>query len=165
MLGDGARELRRRAVFRFRGRELQSIQALSSLTAFFGHFPMRKIILALAVLYPAVAFAQTAAPAPTNPPTVGGKPLVQVGPKKAAAGKKEAPAKPLSPAQKLQACQDIDDETKERLNCYDSVYLPQPPKPKATPAKTVSDCKFVKEEDERLACYNGFIDKLPKLPR
>ena len=23
----------------------------------------------------------------------------------------------------------------------------------------------VKEEDERLTCYNGFVDKLPKLPR
>ena len=68
---------------------------------------MKKIILALAVLYPAAVLAQTPAPAPT----IGGKPLVQVGSKKGAA-KKDAPAKPLSPAQKLQACQDIDDGTK-----------------------------------------------------
>jgi len=121
---------------------------------------MKKIILALAVLYPAAAFAQTSAPAPT----VGGKPLVQVGSKKGAAGKKEAPAKPLSPAQKLQACQDIDDGTKERLNCYDAVYTPQP-KAKAAAAKTVSDCRHVKEEDERLTCFNGFADKIPNLPR
>ena len=121
---------------------------------------MRKIILALAVLYPAAAFAQTTAPA--NPPTVGGKPLVQVGSQKA--GKKEAPAKPLSPAQKLQACQDIDDGTKERLNCYDAVYTPQP-KAKAAAAKSVSECRYVKEEDERLTCFNGFADKIPKLPR
>jgi hypothetical protein len=123
---------------------------------------MRKIILALAVLYPAATFAQTSAPA--EPPTVGGKPLVQVGSKKAAAGKKEAPAKPPSAAQKLQACQDIDDGTKERLNCYDAVYTPQP-KAKAAAAKSVSDCRYVKEEDERLTCFNGFADKLPKLPR
>jgi hypothetical protein len=70
----------------------------------------------------------------------------------------------LSPAQKLQACQDIDDATKERLNCYDAVYKPQP-KPKAPAAKAVSDCRFLKEEDERLTCYNGFADKIPKLPR
>src|SRR5215470_15675751 len=102
---------------------------------------MRKIILALAVLYPATAFAQTTAtPAsPGAPPTVGGKPLVQVGSKKAAAGKKEAPQ---SVAQKLQACQDIDDATKERLNCYDAIYAPQP-KAKAPAAKGVNDCRFV----------------------
>ena len=125
----------------------------------FRTFNMRKIIVTLAVLYPAAALAQGAAPA--DPPTVGGKPLVVVGSKKAA--KKQA-EKPLSPAQKLQACQDIDDATKERLTCYDAVYKPQP-KPKAPAAKAVSDCRFVKEEDERLTCFNGFVDKLPKLPR
>lgn len=126
---------------------------------------MRKMILTLTLLYPAAAFAQgTAAPAvPANPPTVGDKPLVQVGSKKSAAGKKEA-AKPQSVAQKLQACQDIDDATKERLNCYDTIYAPQP-KPKAPAAKGVNDCRFQKEEDERLTCYNGFADKIPKLPR
>jgi hypothetical protein len=119
---------------------------------------MRKIILTLAILYPAAALAQGTAPA--NPPTIGGKPLVVVG-KKTEAGKKE---KPLSVAQKLQVCQDIDDATKERLNCYDAIYAPQP-KPKAQVAKGVNDCRFLKEEDERLTCYNGFADKIPKLPR
>jgi len=125
---------------------------------------MRKIILALAVLYPAAAFAQTTTtPAsPGAPPTVGGKPLVQVGSKKSA-GKKEAAA-PQSVAQKLQACQDIDDATKERLNCYDAIYSPQP-KPKAAAAKSVTECRFHKEEDERLTCYNGFAEKIPQLPR
>ena len=127
---------------------------------------MRKMILALAVLYPAAAFAQTTTTpdSPGAPPTIGGKPLVQVGSKKSAAGKKEAAAKPQSVAQKLQACQDIDDATKERLNCYDGIYAPQP-KAKAPAAKGVNDCRFVKEEDERLTCYNGFANKIPKLPR
>ncbi len=134
---------------------------------------MRKMILALAILYPAATFAQgpttPAAPAnPAPPPTVGGKPLVQVGPKKPAAEKKSAkptaPGKPQSIAQKLQACQDIDDATKERLSCYDGVFAPQP-KPKPAAAKGVNDCRFLKEEDERLTCYNGFADKIPKLPR
>ena len=126
---------------------------------------MRKIILTLAILYPAAALAQgTSAPAdPANPPTIGGKPLVVVGPKKTAAAKKEK-EKPLSPAQKLQACQDIEDGTKGRLDCYDEVIKPAP-KPKAAAAKTVMDCKFTKEEDERLACYNGFVDSMPKLPK
>ena len=122
-------------------------------------FRHEKIVLTLAILYPAAALAQGTAPA--NPPSVGGKPLVVVGSKKSEAGKKE---KPLSPAQKLQACQDIDDATKERLNCYDAIYAPQP-KPKAPAAKGVADCRFLKEEDERLTCFNGFADKIPKLPR
>jgi hypothetical protein len=131
---------------------------------------MRKMILALAILYPAAAFAQgtTTPAAPASPapaPTVGGKPLVQVGSKKPAAAKKPAaPGKPLSVAQKLQACQDIDDATKERLTCYDGVFAPQP-KPKPPAAKGVNDCRFLKEEDERLTCYNGFADKIPRLPR
>ena len=122
---------------------------------------MRKIFLALVLLYPTAALAQGGAPG--EPPSVGGKPLVVVGSKKTAAAKKEK-EKPLSPAQKLQACQAIDDATKERLMCYDGVYVPQP-KPKAPAAKTASECRFLKEEDERLTCYNGFVDKLPKLPR
>jgi hypothetical protein len=27
------------------------------------------------------------------------------------------------------------------------------------------ECKFTKEEDERLNCYNGFVESIPKLPR
>jgi hypothetical protein len=130
---------------------------------------MRKMILALAILYPAAAFAQgTSAPAPANPappPTVGGKPLVVVGSKKPAAGKKsEKPARPQSVAQKLQVCQDIDDGTKDRVACYDTIFKPEP-KTKPAPAKGVNECRFLKEEDERLTCYNGFADKIPKLPR
>ncbi len=90
---------------------------------------------------------------------VGDKPLVQV-----KSRGKPAAAKPQSMAVRLQACLDIDDGTKERLNCYDAV-LPPAPKPKAGTAKAVTDCKFSKEEDERLACYNGFVESMPKLPK
>jgi hypothetical protein len=132
---------------------------------------MRQIILALALLLPAAVFAQgtaqgtAPAPAASPAPMVGDKPLVQVGKKPAAKkGEKAAPGKPTSIAQKLQACGDIDDATKERLMCYDEVFKPQP-KPKAAPAKGVNECRFLKEEDERLTCYNGFADKIPRLPR
>jgi hypothetical protein len=112
------------------------------------------MMLALVVvLSSATAFAQSAPP----PPTVGGKPLVQVKPHAAAAAKKQ----PL--AVRLQSCLDIDDGTKERLNCYDAVVAPTP-KDKAPPAKAVTDCKFTKEEDARLACFNGFVEAMPKLP-
>jgi len=29
----------------------------------------------------------------------------------------------------------------------------------------VADCRFVKEEDERLTCFNGFVESLPKPPK
>ena len=102
---------------------------------------------------------------------VGGKPLVQVKPHgaKADANAEKAAAKsavgrnqPM--AVRLQACLEIDDGTKERLNCYDEVIKPEP-KQKAAAAKRVVDCKFTKEEDERLACYNGFVESMPKLPK
>jgi hypothetical protein len=115
---------------------------------------MRTLLALIAVLYSAAAFAQSG-----PPPMVGDKPLVQV-----KSRSKPAPAKPQSMAVRLQACLEIDDGTKERLNCYDEV-LPPAPKPKAVTAKSVTDCKFTKEEDQRLACYNGFVESMPKLPK
>ena len=93
---------------------------------------------------------------------VGDKPLVQIKPRTASA--KQPKAKPQSMAVKLQACLDIDDGTKDRLNCYDAV-IPPNPKPKAMKARGVVDCRFVKEEDERLGCFNGFVESIPKLPK
>jgi hypothetical protein len=118
---------------------------------------MRWMALALAV-----ALGSTAAVAQDKPlPAAGAKPAV---PKQAKQAKpKAAPAKPQSVAAKLQACLEIDDATKERLNCYDAIFPPTP-KPKASAAKGVMDCRFIKEEDERLTCFNGFAEKIPKLP-
>lgn len=69
----------------------------------------------------------------------------------------------------MKACLEIEDATKERLECFDAIY---PPKPKATkagakakPAKAAADCRLLKEEDERLACYNGFADKPAAKPK
>ena len=128
---------------------------------------MRTMLAVVAVLYSAAALAQT-----EKPPMVRDKPLVQIKPKaaKTAAAKgtaakgAAAKGKPESTAVRLQACLDIDDGTKERLNCYDAV-IPPAPKPKAGKAKAVADCKFTKEEDERLACFNGFVESMPKLPK
>jgi len=139
---------------------------------------MKKILVIAAVLYSAAAIAQTSEP--PKQPMIGDKPLVQVKPKgtkskgappadgaaDAAAPKqaKAAPGKPKSMAQKLQACLEIDDGTKDRLNCYDAVIAPKPnPKAKA-PAKSVTECNGFKDEEERLTCFNGFAEKLPKLP-
>jgi len=110
---------------------------------------MRTIFTFVLVLYSAAAFAQG------SPPTVGGKPLVQVKPDAA------AKRKPQSMAEKLQGCLEIEDGTKGRLDCYDAIIAPKP-KPKAPVAKAVTDCRFTKEEDERLTCFNGFAERIPK---
>jgi hypothetical protein len=108
----------------------------------------------------AAALCSTAAMAQDKPPpAAGAKPAAQA----KQAKPKAAPAKPKSIAAKLQACLEIDDGTKERLSCYDAVFPPTL-KPKAPAAKGVMDCRFIKEEDERLTCFNGFAEKIPKLP-
>ncbi|HEY0331679.1 MAG TPA: hypothetical protein VGC77_21590 [Rhodopseudomonas sp.] len=112
---------------------------------------MKRLLLPLALLYSAAASAQTA------PPTVGDRPLLQVKPKVVAAAK---PGKPPLPSQ-LQACLEIEDGSRERLDCYDAVIAPQP-KPKPPKVKAVTDCRFTKEQDERLSCFNGFVEKLQK---
>lgn len=125
---------------------------------------MRTFLALVAILYSVAAIAQTS-PAPSSPPTVGDKPLLQVKPhgEKAAsaAPKTSAPGKPTSIAKRLQACLEIDDGTKGRLDCYDTIFPPKP-NPKAKPADRVMDCHFSKEEDARLSCYNGFAEKIPK---
>ncbi len=120
---------------------------------------MRKILALVLVLSSGAAFAQDKPP----PPMVGGKPLVQIKPKGAAAPK-ESKAKPQSVAARLQACLEIDDETKERLSCYDAI-LPPKPKARVLAPKAVTDCTAFKEEDGRLKCFNGFAEKLPKPPK
>jgi hypothetical protein len=59
---------------------------------------------------------------------------------------------------KMKDCLLIEDGYKERLDCYDAA-IPPAPKANAPKAKTVAECRFLKEEDQRLSCYNGFIDK------
>jgi hypothetical protein len=119
---------------------------------------MRLILAFVAVLYSAAAFAQsTSAPAAADkPPAAAEKPAKEAKSHNAAAKQ--------SIAVRLQSCLDIDDGTKDRLNCYDAV-LPPAPKPKAAAAKTVMECRFTKEEDERLGCYNGFVESMPLLPK
>ncbi len=111
---------------------------------------MRTMLALIAVLYSATAMAQDSSP------KAGEKPPVQAKRHHAAAPAKQEPA-----AAKLLACLDIDDATKERLDCYDAIFPPKP-KPKAPAAKAVADCRFTKEQDERLTCFNGFAEKIPK---
>src|SRR6516164_6611495 len=61
----------------------------------------------------------------------------------------------------LRTCLDIEDQTKGRLDCYGEKIKPAP-KQVSAPAKTVQDCRFLKEEDERLNCFNRFVNPPPK---
>ena len=65
---------------------------------------------------------------------------------------------------KLRSCLTIEDGSKERLNCYDGI-IPPNPKPKPPVAKAVADCKFLKEEDERLGCFNRFLVQPAATPK
>ncbi len=122
------------------------------------------MVLTAALVCSTAALAQSSPP-PKGPVLYGGKPLVQVKPRDttARAVPREA-AKPQSAAVRLQGCLDLDDGTKDRLNCYDTIYPPKP-NPKAAAAKGVADCRFKKEEDDRLACFNDFAERIPKLPK
>ncbi|HLX15992.1 MAG TPA: hypothetical protein VKS24_12395 [Bradyrhizobium sp.] len=106
---------------------------------------MKRMLALIFFLHATGALAQSA------PPPAGGRPPAQA--------KSHGP--PKSIAEKLLACLEIDDETKDRLDCFDAIISPKP-KPKATPANGVMDCRYVKEEDERLKCFNGFAEKIPK---
>lgn len=146
-----------------------------------------------ALLASTAALAQSA---PTERPMVGDRPLVQIKPQGSKAAKQQTsqatgeteagqageapPSKPAKAsksgksaakppvAAQLQACLEVEDGSKERLDCFDAVF---PPKPRASkagakqpPAKTAADCRFLKEEDERLGCFNGFAGAGAKPP-
>jgi hypothetical protein len=114
---------------------------------------MRKILMLVAMLYSAATMAQ-------SPPQTGAKPLTEAKPP-TQAKPSGAAQKPQSIAKRLQACLEIDDGTKGRLDCYDAIVPPKP-NPKATVAKGFADCRFSKEEDQRLKCFNGFAEQIPR---
>lgn len=118
---------------------------------------MRIILVLLVVLYSGAVFAQS-----SRPTAIGSKAQAHTQ-AKGKKGKRAAPPKnePMVSPDKLLECLSIDDGTKERLDCFDALIAPTA-KPKPPKAKSVLDCRFLKEEDERLNCFNGFVEKLPK---
>ena len=67
----------------------------------------------------------------------------------------------IAQVQTLRTCLEMEDQSKERLNCYDEKIKPAP-KQVSAPAKKVNDCRFLKEEDERLNCFNRFVEASSK---
>ena len=82
---------------------------------------------ALAALVPAV-FAQT------TPPAAAEKPVAPMKPRAARA--EEVASKNVSVAEKAQKCLKIEDETNDRLHCYDAAVKPQP-NPNPPPVKGI----------------------------
>jgi hypothetical protein len=57
-----------------------------------------------------------------------------------------------SVTERLRGCLAIEDATKERLDCYDAIVPP-----------VIEDCRLFKQEDQRLTCFNRFLE-LPEKP-
>jgi hypothetical protein len=58
---------------------------------------------------------------------------------------------------KLRRCLEFKDMTMPRLICYDAIVPPRT-EPKPGPAEAVNDCRFLKDDDERLICFNRFVE-------
>ena len=108
---------------------------------------MKRLLALIVLLHATAAYAQSDAP------PAEGKPPAHA---------KKSHGPPRSVAEKLLACLEIDDETKDRLDCYDKIIPPKPQPAKSAAPNGVMDCRYVKEEDERLKCFNGFAEKIPK---
>lgn len=132
---------------------------------------MKSIVLLSSLLWSASALAQglpptqgfppaQASPSSSAFPPVGGAQPAAAPAKPKVARKRAAPKQPSMSTEML-ACLEHEDNTKLRLDCYDAVFKPEP-KPKPPKARAAIDCRFLKEEDERLSCFNGFVAKLPK---
>lgn len=137
-----------------------------------GHFRHETDHYRARALYPAAALAQgTSQEPPKTPvppaatstsPTVGGNPLVQVG--KKPAGKKAEAESGQAEIGRAEAAGLPGDRRRDQ-GAADLLrrHLRAAAEAEAARRKGVNnDCRFVKEEDERLTCYNGFADKIPE---
>ncbi len=107
---------------------------------------------ALGVLVPA-ALAQTTPPSATEKPTA---PM-----KRRAAPADEVAPQGVSIAEKAQKCLKILTDPQGRLDCYDAAVKPQP-LPKPPPANGIRDCRYIGDINDRLGCFDGFAQQIPK---
>jgi flagellar motility protein MotE (MotC chaperone) len=116
------------------------------------------VVLSLAATF-AFATMVPAALAETTPPATAEKPAAPMKPRAAPA--EEAAPKNVSIAEKAQKCLKIEDETNDRLQCYDAAVKPQP-NPNPLPVKGIRDCRHIVDVKERLNCFDGFAVQIPK---
>ena len=68
-----------------------------------------------------------------------------------------APVHAQVSSEELRKCTFVEDMTRERLDCFDKLIRPEAIQvlQQAAP-KTVYDCRYIKEQDARLKCFNRF---------
>ena len=122
-----------------------------------------RIKLLIAVLSLVAAFALVAlvpaALAQTPPPAAAEKPAAAVKPKAAPA--EEVAPKGVSIAEKAQKCLKIVDDPQARLDCYDAAVKPEI-KRNPPPVKGIRDCRHIADVNDRLGCFDGFAEQIPK---
>ncbi len=109
--------------------------------------------IALMASVPA-ALAQT-------PPPAAEKPAVPTKPAKKAPRAEEAAPKGASIAEKAQKCLKIPIDPQVRLDCYDAAVKPEP-NPNPPPVKGIRDCRHLMDKNDRLGCFDGFAEQIPK---
>ncbi|MGA7070669.1 hypothetical protein [Bradyrhizobium sp.] len=121
-----------------------------------------KIRLLITVMSSAAGFALVAsvpaALAQTPPPAAAEKP--------AAPMKRAAPAEEMAPtgvsiAEKAQKCLKIPIDPQARLDCYDTAVKPEL-NPHPPPVKGIRDCRHLVDKNDRLGCFDGFAEQIPK---
>ena len=86
--------------------------------------------------------------------------------KSAARMKRAAPAEEVSPkgvsiAEKAQKCLKIPVDPQARLDCYDAAVKPEL-NPNPPPVKGIRDCRHLVDKNDRLGCFDGFAEQIPK---
>jgi hypothetical protein len=119
---------------------------------------LRIAVLSLAATF-AVGALVPASLAQTAPPAAAEKPVAPM--KRRAAPAEEGAPQGVSIAEKAQKCLKILDDPQRRLDCYDAAVRPQP-NPKAPPANGIRDCRFIVDINDRLGCFDGFAQQIPK---
>jgi hypothetical protein len=121
-----------------------------------------KIRLLITVMLSAAGFALLAsvpaALAQTPPPAAAGKPAA---PMKRAAPAEEVAPTGVSIAEKAQKCLKIPADPQARLDCYDAAVKPEL-NPKPPPVKGIRDCRHLVDKNDRLGCFDGFAEQIPK---
>ena len=114
-------------------------------------------VMSLATGFTLVA-SVPAALAQTPPPAAAEKPAA---PMKRAARAEEMAPKGISIAEKAQKCLKIPIDPQARLDCYDAAVKPElsanPP-----PVKGIRDCRHLIDKNDRLGCFDGFAEQIPK---
>lgn len=122
-----------------------------------------RIKLPITMLSLVAAFALVAlvpaALAQTPPPAAAEKPAAPVKPRAAPA--EEVAPKGVSIAEKAQKCLKILDDPQARLDCYDAAVKPEP-KRVPPPVKGIRDCRHIVDINDRLGCFDGFAEQIPK---